>query len=133
MKTLLLSAFCIFSTYAIAQVPKKANPYIFQLPDTLQRFKGNENAMQQLREYWQRKQMQKNLLVNKNGNVITLPQDNMPCVVPDTKGIAKIPNAWSGTSVPYMPQYHPIPNPALPKAQSFKYNALDNSLDIPSK
>ncbi|HWI92797.1 MAG TPA: hypothetical protein VNT20_16080 [Flavisolibacter sp.] len=130
MKLLLLGAFCTFSTYAIAQLPKKANPYIFQLPDTLQRFKGNENAVQQL---WQRRQLQKNLMASQSGNIIILPQDNMSCVVPDTNGIVKIPNPWSGASTPYISQYRPIPNPALPKVQSFKYNALDNSLGIPSK
>jgi len=57
-----------------------------------------------------------------NGNAVyILPQDNMPCVIPDPNGLAKMPNVWNGVTVPYRPQYHPIPNPALPN-QSFKYN-----------
>jgi hypothetical protein len=73
------------------------------------------------------------MLTNKQGNVILLPQDHMPCVIPNGSEIAFIPNAWGGTSVPYRPQYYPIPNPALPKMQSFKRNVLDNTLEVPSK
>ena len=133
MKLLLLSAMCIFSVSAFAQASKKMNPYSFQLPDILRRFKGNKNSLQQLRDYWQKKQMQNNLLVNNNNRIIILPQDNMPCVAPDTNVAAKIPNAWTGVTVPYVAPIHPMPNPALPKKQSFKLNALDNSLGIPSK
>ena len=135
MKLLLLSAFCVFSYCAFAQIPNKKNPWTMQIPDTLRSFKGNNSDVlrKQFQEYLQRRKLQNNLLANKQGSVVILPQDNMPCIVPDTNGIAKMPNAWSGTNLPYIPQYHPIPNPALPKTQSFKYNALDNSLSIPSK
>jgi hypothetical protein len=133
MKLLLLSVFCVFSFCAFAQAPKKVNPYLFQLPDTLKKFKGNENALQELHDYWQRKQMQNNSLANNNNRIIILPQDNMPCVVPNTNVAAKIPNAWTGVSVPYVAPVNPIPNPGLPKIQSFKWNTLDNGLDIPSK
>lgn len=133
MKLLLLSAMCVFSVCAFAQVPKKINPYSFQLTDTLKRFKGNENALQQLRDYWQKKQMQNNLLANNNNGVIILLQDNMPCIVPNTNVAAKIPNAWMGATVLYVAPVGPIPNPGLPKTQFFKWNALDNGLDIPSK
>jgi hypothetical protein len=46
---------------------------------------------------------------NKPG-VYALPQDNMPCIVPDTKDIAAIPNAWLRPSVPFRSA---IPNPGL--------------------
>jgi hypothetical protein len=133
MKLVLFSAMCIFSVCAFAQAPKKTNPYSFQLPDTLKRFKGNENALQQLRDYRQKKQMQNNLPANNSNGVIILAQDNMPCVVPDTNVPAKIPNAWMSTTVPYAAPVNPIPNPGLPKTQSFKWNALDNGPGIPSK
>lgn len=133
MKLLLLSAFCILSAGVFAQAPKKVNPYNFQLPDTLKRFKGNENALQQLQDYWQRKQAQNNLRADNNSNIIILPQDNMPCIVANTNVPAKIPNAWAGTTNLYIAPINPIPNPALPKTQSFKWNALDNSIGIPSK
>jgi hypothetical protein len=133
MKLLLLSAFCIFSVCLFAQLPKKTNPYSFHLPDTLKKFKGNENAFQELQEYWQKKQKQNNLATNKNGNIVILPQDHMPCVVPDTNVAAKIPNAWGSVTNIYVAPTNPIPNPGLPKTQSFKWNTIDNSLGIPSK
>lgn len=133
MKLLLLFAMCIFSTCVFAQLTKKINPHSFQLPDTVKRFKGNENALQQLHDYWQRKQMQNNLRTDNNNSIVILPQDNMPCIVPNTNVAAKIPNAWMGTNVPYIAPINPIPNPGLPKRQSFKWNALDNSIGVPSK
>ena len=133
MKLLLLSTIFIFSVCASAQVTKKVNPYSFQRPDTLKRFKGNENALQQLRDYWQRKQIQNNLRADNNNKIVILPRDNMPCVVPDTNVVSKIPNAWTSTNVPYIAPINPIPNPALPKKQSFQWNAFDNSIGVPSK
>jgi hypothetical protein len=123
MKLLLLSAFCIFSVCAFAQVPKNSNPYVYRLPDTLKKFKGdNTEAFQKLlHDYFQKKQFQNNLLANKQGNIVILPQDHMPCVVPNTNELEKIPNAWGNVTTPYISPYHPIPNPALPK-QSFNYN-----------
>lgn len=42
-----------------------------------------------------------------------LPQDNMVCIVPDTKDISPIPNCFNGSvTVPYRSK---IPNPAIPK------------------
>ena len=52
---------------------------------------------------------------NKSANVALLPQDHMPCVVPDSASVALIPNAWSGAKVPFQPGFRAIPNPALPK------------------
>lgn len=136
MKQLLLSAFCVLSVCVFAQVPKKTNPYSLQLPDTLKKFKGNNNeAFQQLlHDYFQKKQQpQNNLVGNRRGSIAILPQDHMPCIVPDINVAAKIPNAWSGVTIPYMVPNNPIPNPALPKLRSFKMNTLDNGLGIPSK
>jgi hypothetical protein len=135
MKLLLLFSFCIFSICAFAQVPKNNTPRVFQLPDTLKKFKGDntEGFQKLLHDYIQKKQTQNNLLAGKQGNIVILPQDHMPCVVPDTNGLVKMPNAWSGVSVPYKSPYHPIPNPALPNVQSFRYNALDRGLGIPTK
>lgn len=39
-----------------------------------------------------------------------LPQDHMPCLVPDTRDIAVIPNGWSDIRVPFQSD---IPNPGL--------------------
>jgi hypothetical protein len=73
--------------------------------------------------------MQNNSSAGKYGRVVILPQDHMPCVVPDTNGLAKMPNAWTGVTIPYAAPYHPIPNPGLPKVQLFK----NSSPGIPSK
>lgn len=88
--------------------------------DTLKNFKGSNPDIlpKQFQNYLQRKNVPNNLLANKQGNVLVLPQDKMPCIVPDTNGISKMPNAWGTTSVPYVPQAGAIPNPALPKQQS---------------
>jgi hypothetical protein len=135
MKLLLLSALCFFSVLAFGQIPNNKNPWTNQIPDSLKNFKANNRdaLREQLQHDIQRKKLQNNLLANSQGNVIILPLDNMPCIVPDTNSVAKMPNAWKGTSIPYVPQYHPIPNPALPKTQSFKHDTLDNSFSIPTK
>ena len=133
MKLLLLSALFVFSTCAFAQLTKNTNPYSFQLPDSLKRFKGNENALQQLHDYWKQKQMQNNLRTDNNNNIVILSQDNMPCIVPNTNVAAKIPNAWGSVTNIYVSPTTPIPNPALPKTKSLKWNALDNSFSVPSK
>jgi hypothetical protein len=135
MKLLLLSAFCFFSIHVFAQAPRQ-NPRITDQTDMFKKFKGtnNDTLRKQFQEYLQRKGAGDNLLANKYGNIAILPQDRMPCLIPNTSSIASIPNAWSGTTVPFQPQYHPIPNPALPKQkQSFKWNALDYNLGIQTK
>lgn len=132
MKLLLLFSFCIFSVCAFGQIPNNRQPWRFQI-DSLKNFKGNNGDLsKQLQDYLLRKKLQATL-ANKQGNIIFLPQDHMPCIIPNTSGIAAIPNAWGGSSAPYRPQFHPIPNPALPKMQSYQGNVLDNSLATPSK
>ena len=56
--------------------------------------------------------------VKKSPGVYRLPQDGMPCVVPDTKDVAGIPNAWKGTiRTPYKGRKPTIPNPSQPNKQ----------------
>jgi hypothetical protein len=57
-----------------------------------------------------------NILFNNNtsNRVQVLPQDFMPCIVPDTKEIAVMPNAWQNTKLPDAGQ---IPN-AIPQKPS---------------
>ena len=47
-----------------------------------------------------------------------LAEDHMPCVVPDTKGISSMPNAWPSESNIYKDGR--MPNPALPKEHKSK-------------
>ena len=46
----------------------------------------------------------------KKPGISYLPLDHMPCIIPDTREIAPMPNAWSGD----LPNSD-MPNPALPK------------------
>lgn len=127
----MLLALCFVSFSAIAQIPNNKNLSVRPF-DTLEIFKGNNNDLdfgKPFPGYLQKKQQQ-NLLAYKQRNVIVLQQDHMPCIVPNTNDIAKIPNAWPQVTVPYSPQYHPIPNPALPKNQP---SVPDNNLDIKVK
>ena len=114
MKLLLFIAFCFCSVCAFSQHDKN-NPLQLN-PENLKKFKGtNSDSLQkQFREYFNEKNSTANLLSNMQGRIVILPQDHMPCVVPNTGGIAVIPNEWNGISVPYKSSHHPIPNPALP-------------------
>ena len=51
------------------------------------------------------------LLKNKRPGVYRLPQDNMPCIVPDSTKTVRMPNAWRGAKrVPYQSNRPRIPN-----------------------
>ena len=49
--------------------------------------------------------------------IYQLRQDRMPCIIPDTREIAPIPNAWKAVTMPFSGN---IPNPAVPKVNSFR-------------
>ena len=54
-------------------------------------------------------------LVNPKPGVHRLPQDNMPCIVPDPRATVAIPNLWKGEKkVPFKGWSPRIPNPAKP-------------------
>ena len=54
-------------------------------------------------------------LLHKKPGVYSLPQDNMPCIVPDTSKTVKIPNAWKGRlRIPYKSNPPRIPNLTKP-------------------
>lgn len=125
MKLLLLSALCFFSVGAFSQTSDDHGSQ--NLSDGFKKYKGTNayTFRSQLQGYLNRRKLQGNLLANKQGNVMLLPQDRMPCIVPDKSTAGIMPNAWTEVIVPYRPQYHPIPNPAL-KPFSFKYSVTDN-------
>lgn len=50
------------------------------------------------------------LLPPQRAGAYNLPIDGMPCVVPDTNGIAAMPNAFGQPQLPYRPARN-IPNP----------------------
>jgi len=49
-------------------------------------------------------------LINCGPELPYLPQHNMPCIVPDTKDIAHMPNAWVNVQILFKTT---IPNPGL--------------------
>jgi len=52
---------------------------------------------------------------NKKPGIYRLPQDNMPCIVPDPTATVAIPNAWKGgVRVPFKTKPPAIPNPGKP-------------------
>jgi hypothetical protein len=54
-------------------------------------------------------------LVHPKPGIHRLPQDNMPCIVPDPGASVAIPNVWAGkTKVPFRGNAPRIPNPAKP-------------------
>lgn len=60
----------------------------------------------------------------KAAGVVTLPLDNMPCIVPDTSELATMPNAFKGkVRVPFVPAPPRIPYVVPPKAQPIADNA----------
>ena len=56
--------------------------------------------------------------------VVTLPVDRMPCLVPDTRSMVAIPNSWGQVTVPYQQKSNPIPNPSQPPAR-LRYSVTD--------
>ena len=53
---------------------------------------------------------------NKKPGVYRLRQDGMPCIVPDTKDLAVMPNAFKGTiKIPFVSAPPRIPNAATPQ------------------
>jgi hypothetical protein len=54
-------------------------------------------------------------LVNPKPGIHRLPQDNMPCLVPDLNATVAIPNGWGDkTEVPFRGKSPRLPNPAKP-------------------
>ena len=129
MKLLLSLAFCFLAAEAFAQVPKQMPPRTVPSPDSLRNFKGDNGEMlrKQFEEYLQRRKLQSQLLGDKQGNIAHLPQDHMPCVVPDSASAGLMPNAWSPVTVPFRPQLHVMPNPALPKQPSLEKGKGENN------
>jgi hypothetical protein len=58
-------------------------------------------------------------LKGKKPGVYRLPQDNMPCIVPDSSKTVKIRNVWKGPlRIPYRSKPPRIPNPSKPPQNS---------------
>ena len=110
MKLLLITASLFFVLGASAQsedsdIPKLLKEYQlrkqFNSRVQFERPIYKDSLIKELKDFYSRK---------KNPGVYHLPQDNMPCFVPDTKEIAAIPNAWPDVQVPFQSK---MPNPGL--------------------
>jgi len=126
MKLLLISVFCFFLFAFLIRPRQKSMDNAF--PNTLfKKFKGDTIKCCSITSA-----LLATKRTNKSANVALLPQDHMPCIIPDTNAIKPMPNAWSGITIPYQSPYPPIPNPAL-TPKYFPSNPLDNNIDAPSK
>ena len=110
MKLQLLIVLLIVGFSASSQTFEVDVPKIMKQPDALNLFKNNMFPQKIHKD-----SLIENFGVNIVGNMLSsgvyyLPQDNMPCLVPDTKNIAAIPNAWSNVQVPFKSM---IPNMGL--------------------
>lgn len=115
MKLLILSGFCFCSFLGFSQTHQNE-----QLKtDATQ----NDSLYKRFQNFFRKQEFTVHLPSEKN-KIIALPQDHMPCIIPDTKDIAAIPNGWSRVTIPYRSQYHPIPNPGL-LPRVFRYDVSD--------
>lgn len=115
MKLIIVCGFCFCSFVGFSQTHQSE-----QLEtDGIQ----NDNLHNQLQNYFRKQEFTLHLPPEKN-KIVFLPQDKMPCLIPNTKDIAAIPNGWKHITVPFRPKYHPIPNPGL-LPHAFKYDISD--------
>ncbi len=103
MKLLLFISFIGFSLTLFAQITKEDLQK--KLQDAIKNRNPNEKTFS-LPQFPLIKQEQKNLQGYINGQQVTagiynLSLDGMPCVVPDTNGIAAMPNVFPNVSVPF--------------------------------
>ena len=108
--TLLLSCFLLLETTAQdagKELQNKMNEVTKQdLANRIRNWKVQKDTNDVLRHL--------GFLEGKPG-VYRLPQDNMPCIVPDSSKTVKIPNAWKGPKrIPYRSNPPRIPNIAKP-------------------
>jgi hypothetical protein len=122
MKLLILSALSLLSFRTFAQLKVEKSPF----PTNRIEFSLKNNNKDISKKFFEGN------LRQEQTKIIALPQDHMPCVIPDTKSIAAIPNAWSNVTIPYRPDFHPIPNPALPPV-SFSFSITDHWKPTPVK
>jgi len=111
MKLLLLAAFVVLFMSASSQTFKTDIPKLMKEPELRKRFNNRVQFQRPIYKDSLIKDLKSFLSSEKRGpGVYFLPQDNMPCLVPDTKDIAMIPNGWPSVQVPFKSA---IPNPGL--------------------
>ena len=115
MKLLFIIMFCLLSAYSNAQTNKQELSQK-QADAHLKNYRLNQPVMIMRDTLFSI--MNKNLLASGKKPGIYLLKDGMPCLVPDTKDIAAIPNVWKGQVGTFYQSNEPqIPNPIKPNAQ----------------
>jgi hypothetical protein len=110
MKLQLLTVLLIVGFSASSQTFEVDVPKIMKQSDALKLFKDNTSP-QKIHKDSLIEKLRVSVIGKKlNPGIYYLPQDNMPCLAPDTKDIAAIPNAWPNVQVPFKSA---IPNPGL--------------------
>ena len=105
---LLLSSFLLFKGNA---QDDNVNKFDFKINDGYKSRLSNKQILEAIKD--------SNIVLNnlaflkgRKPGVYRLPQDNMPCIVPDTTKTVRMPNAWKGPlRVPYRSNAPRIPNP----------------------
>lgn len=106
---LLLGCFLLFESFAQDRYVQK---YEYNQNDVRQEFSNQGNAYSLNDSTFVFHDFG---LKGKNPGVYRLPQDNMPCIVPDSTKTVRMPNAWKGSKrIPYKSNPPRIPNLAKP-------------------
>ncbi len=112
MKLLSLIGCCIFFTSAWAQTIKVDVLKNMNRPGVLKPFRNNI-FLEKIHQDTLIKKFQAPLVGKKiEPGIYYMPQDNMPCLVPDVRDLAAIPNGWPNVQLPFKSG---IPNPGLPQ------------------
>lgn len=112
MKLLSLFVCCIFVTCASAQTSKVDVLKNMNRPGVLRPFRNNI-FLERIQHDTLMKMFQVSLVGQKiKPGIYYMPQDRMPCLVPDVSEVAAIPNGWPNVQLPFKSR---IPNPGLPQ------------------
>jgi hypothetical protein len=107
VKPILLIICFVFGIHAFAQEFKVDVPKIMKHSGILKQWNSSKRSLNRdslIRGF------QNFFTMKHNPGVYNLPQDNMPCVVPDTEDVSTMPNPWLQPEAPFKSA---IPNPGL--------------------
>ena len=109
MKLLISSILCFSSFTVVAQINNEEilRNRLQQLNDSYSNGLKDQNILSLKPKTYD---LKKSEILSRQPGVYSLPQDGMPCIVPDTNGIAAMPNAFPNVSVPFkttMPNVSP--------------------------
>ena len=124
MKCLLLFVFMVCVATASAQQQKLQQQKKKELAITNKDFKGTNRKVFFSDTALNVPQAQRNIMAQRKPGIYALPLDGMPCIVPDTKSIVAIPNAFIKKDLPKLgkiPNATPLTGDQLKKNQQRFY------------